>query len=1239
LIDYFSDLRKDLIDDEGLYARITGNDGPAQLGKLLPLEDYVVPNVFTSSGSVDLIRAGQFGPGFADHVGSFPWADFYANYPRVFRILQELIASKYAFCLIDSRTGLTDTSGICTMLMPEKLVAVFTPNVQSLEGVVDLLRESLAYRSASNDLRPLAIFPLASRVENVQKLQEAWRGRYQSAFEKLFGDESTGEVPNLTAYFNRALLPHKSDYAFGEMIAITEEKFSESGSLRKAYEEFFEILSHYEVPWERPEGVGLGTDPSSPETLPDVLPPGRSARHRPVHRIFISSTAVDLLGYREKVRDAILRLEHLPVAIETFSAQAGQPVAECLRLAADADAVICIVAHRYGYVPPTDLGGDGERSITWLEVDAARRAGKPVFAFLVDPKAPWSAVREQDRLLTERDKSAEILKAIDKLQEFKTWLERETTRQTFTTPDDLATHVTAALSHFTSKPGRAPEPTTRVWQPLFCHALQPAQHFRGRSAKLDELKDWLQAPVTPDRVICVVAAGGTGKTALVNEALHQAEFSNRGGVFVWSFYEDPHTDAFLREAYLYFTGDKDAPASGMLERLQRALSGDAPHVLILDGLERVQSEGDHRQRGEFEDLQMKRLLRALAGGLGSARALATSRFPLVDLNEFTGAGCRVIALDDLERSVALEVLRAWNVKGNDAALTKLIEPLNVGGTYHALSVAIFGSYIGNFANEAPEFSLQDARDSDPKARRLSRILEQYAKALTPAERDLLARLSLFPRGVKVELLSWIVQSGGAVAGALVGLADRGLVRQLERLKALGLVFRYETDGQIVYSAHPFLREFFRNLLDTNPESIHESVRAKLAPTLQPKPKTKPNDPAILDQYELLIEETLLAGRVQEAFDLYMYGLGGYRNLDWVLGENDRGLRVVERFVPQDDFSRNEARLSRRDRSVLVNDLGSYAKNLGDLARARAAFSHTLGLEASAYDQRSESGYSNLAELELHAGFFPRALECSDSAVSLAVETKDDEHLRYSLAYRGASHFALGSITAAAADFQRAAELEGKSLHSGRGIREAESKLLRGDQAGAVRQTQANREWSLRNNYGDTLCRANALLALLILADEPAKAAQHLQDARAFANRSGNVELQLRCAHAATELYTHLGDYPQAIAEADGGILLADTCGFGKYSIDIRLALAETYLAAGDARKALQNARSALDRSEHPDCQYAWGRADGLHFCGVAHLLLGEHELARQRLTAALELRERLGHGRIEETRSQLAKII
>ena len=75
------------------------------------------------------------------------------------------------------------------------------------------------------------------------------------------------------------------------------------------------------------------------------------------------------------------------------------------RLAREADAVICIVAHRYGYVPPKDLGGDGERSITWLEVDAAKQAGKQVFVFLADEKPFGPSARSKTDSRPDRRKS------------------------------------------------------------------------------------------------------------------------------------------------------------------------------------------------------------------------------------------------------------------------------------------------------------------------------------------------------------------------------------------------------------------------------------------------------------------------------------------------------------------------------------------------------------------------------------------------------------------------------------------------------------------------------------------------------------------------------------------------------------------------------------------------------------------------------------------------------------------
>src|SRR5262249_7830726 len=93
-----------------------------------------------------------------------------------------------------------------------------------------------------------------------------------------------------------------------------------------------------------------------------------------------------------------------------------------------------------------------------------------------------------------------------------------------------------------------------------------------------------------------------------------------------------------------------------------------------------------------------------------------------------------------------------------------------------------------------------------------------------------------------------------------------------------------------------------------------------------------------------------------------------------------------------------------------------------------------------------------------------------------------------------------------------------------------------------------------------------------------------------------------------------------------------------YAIELRLALARVHLDAGDPKAALQRAREALDRSEHPECQYAWGQADGLHLCGVAHARLGEVELARQRLTAALAKREQLTHPGLSEPRAELDRL-
>src|SRR5579871_2356898 len=120
-------------------------ESSARLFAEVRLEDYVLES---DRPGLSLLKAGRFDETYASRVNAFRWDELYAQESNLFRFFAEELASRYDYVLIDSRTGLTDISGICTVLLPEKLVVVFTPNRQSLLGIFDVLQRVL--RSAPN---------------------------------------------------------------------------------------------------------------------------------------------------------------------------------------------------------------------------------------------------------------------------------------------------------------------------------------------------------------------------------------------------------------------------------------------------------------------------------------------------------------------------------------------------------------------------------------------------------------------------------------------------------------------------------------------------------------------------------------------------------------------------------------------------------------------------------------------------------------------------------------------------------------------------------------------------------------------------------------------------------------------------------------------------------------------------------------------------------------------------------
>jgi tetratricopeptide (TPR) repeat protein/cellulose biosynthesis protein BcsQ len=1203
-------------------------------------------------GTIDFVPAGQQGPGYTGLVNGFNWSNFYERLGGAMFLgaVREHIKGLYDYILIDSRTGVSDTAGICTVLLPDVLVVLFTLNNQSIDGAAGVALSAL--EQSRDVFRPkgVRVLPVPSRTDRYEKRKLDQRLRYaRSRFGGYVSDDR---------YWAEVEIPYEPYYSYDERLATWEEESPAILSVLASYERLTSYITNGSVsklvrPSDDERASVLAafeeiSEAEAGEAVEESLTavPADSVRHwetfslsEPEIRVYLSSTAQDLLPYRRVAADTLLRMATEFVAMESSGPLPGEPVAECERKARECDVVVCIVGHRYGFVPDKGMG-----SITRREVEAAKAAGRDVLVWILADDHPWTEKKEQDLLtdpsvLADPARVADVIAGVQGLNDFKAWLRASFVCDTFTTPDDLGRKIAVALSARARRQIKREAPAVETRGEIrIVHALQPAPHFHGREELVRDLGAWISDLTSPDRVWSLVAAGGTGKTAVVERVVADMR-PGEANVLVWSFYEQPDTDAFLRECNRLYLGEDEGPAGGRLERLERGLRDGRPHLIILDGLERVQEDArGGRVRGELSAHSLKLLLRAMAAGLGRARALVTSRYPLVDLQDWTNRGYRDTSLDDLSPEAAVAVLRGWGVGGDDDALRAAAAQVG----HHALSVAVLGSYLRSFAGgrieAVQEFDLDAVSGDDPRAAKLARVLAYYAQRLPEEERELLARLSVFPRGVTIDLLGVLMDAGGEVAGLLLKAKPR-LVALLGSLRARGLVFQYQSGEAVTWTAHPFLRERFRELLGVPAERVFDAVAQALGVGLDRSPDIKPSDQTTLDRYERLIEATRLAGREQEAFDLFWTGLGSYQHLGWVLGEYEQGYRILAAFSATGHPDDLGVTMAPRWRSLLADELSRFAKRLGRLAEARAirrlddSWRKSLGKPAE-----TSIGLQNSSDLACALGRLGEARLLAAEALNEAEAARNDSEKRNSLVYRAIAAHALGGIASARTGFAAATEMEGETLYSLRGSQHARHHLDLGDLAAARALADHGLAKARTNSWNDEIPRFDALLARIALA-EGGDPTPHLDGIRAWTSRTGDMELIIE-AHllAARHLLTR-GDTQGALDEAETGLLHAVTCGYGLLRIELLVALARIRLAWPDPPKAIQAAREALDLAAHPDCGYAWGEADAAQAWGEAFFANGELALAQRAFTRALEVRRRIEHPGASETERWLARTV
>lgn len=445
-----------------------------------------------------------------------------------------------------------------------------------------------------------------------------------------------------------------------------------------------------------------------------------------------------------------------------------------------------------------------------------------------------------------------------------------------------------------SRPQMQTTPQAQRLAPSIIHPLPAAPSFTGRESELRTLREfWKSGP----GVMSLIGLGGAGKTALAEKFLSWLlENEAPDGVLVWSFYDDPDANHFLKSAHSYFTNGEEANAvgAGWFHMLSEAIGTGGNYLLVLDGLERVQRQQTDASGiyGELEDPLLRGLLSRLSAGAGNTRAIVTTRFPVASIERWLGKGYSIIDVDQLTGESARSLLRVQGVKGTDSELDNVIA--DYGG--HALTLDLLAGALAQFFNgqpsAAPPSGVAPGTENIQSAR-LAKVLAFYEEHLPEQELDLLSRLCVFRFGAELDALQSIFlgEDKIAVSGTLAKATRPQLEADLDNLVHMHLVGK---DPKGRYTIHPAIRDhFYRRFRD--PAAVHQAVREHLVPLSKRPGIGLPTDKESLDLLEELVHHAINAGSVKEAAEIYMGRMGGNDHLNTRLGEYTRTHRILSAF--------------------------------------------------------------------------------------------------------------------------------------------------------------------------------------------------------------------------------------------------------------------------------------------------------------------------------------------------------
>jgi MinD-like ATPase involved in chromosome partitioning or flagellar assembly len=227
--------------------------------------------------SIDVMLSSADAPDYGDALAAFSWKEFFGQHGGGEKIeaWRNVLLSRYDCVLIDSRTGLTDTAGVCTVQLPDTILTVYGTSLQSIEGTVRTMRGIHAARSTfALDRTRALVIPVLGKSDARSEFRESqqWVRFAHDRLAPLLEDWLPEGRASFAA-FQRLKVPYVTYFSYGERLAVLEDSTTDPELPGYIYTLLAKILSSepsLEVIFGTANVVGKARPATAEDQAPDA---------------------------------------------------------------------------------------------------------------------------------------------------------------------------------------------------------------------------------------------------------------------------------------------------------------------------------------------------------------------------------------------------------------------------------------------------------------------------------------------------------------------------------------------------------------------------------------------------------------------------------------------------------------------------------------------------------------------------------------------------------------------------------------------------------------------------------------------------------------------------------------------------------------------------------------------------------------------------------------------------------